>query len=59
MYSLGNVFYSLLTGKMVWADEEREEMTRRIVEGEILEIPELYLETPSSENLVRAIKGED
>ena len=59
VYSLGNVFYSLLTGRQVWyAQYDEDEKIRHIVEGEILEIPAVYSETPSSDNLVRAIRGE-
>ncbi|KAL9190906.1 hypothetical protein ACHAXT_000612, partial [Thalassiosira profunda] len=58
VYSLGNVFYSLLTGRQVWyAQDDEDEKIRRIVEGEILEIPAVYSETPSSDNLVRAIRA--
>ncbi|KAL7523183.1 hypothetical protein ACHAXR_000056, partial [Thalassiosira sp. AJA248-18] len=54
VYSLGNVFYSILTGRLVWEDYEYDERTRRIVEGVNLPIPEIYNESPSSHDLVRA-----
>ena len=58
VYSLGNVFYAVLTGKLVWEGYEYEERTRRIVEGELLEIPDFYYnKSPSAENLVLAIKA--
>ena len=57
VYGIGNVFYALLTGRLVWEDFEYEERTRRIVEGETLEIPDSYLENESSHELARAIKA--
>lgn len=57
VYSLGNIFYSILTGKLVWADVEHEELSERIIEGYLLEIPDFYEENKASENLVIAIKA--
>lgn len=64
MYSLGNVLYALLTGRLVWNGEgsqgevsSYDEFDERIVEGETVEIPDIYEELPASELLVRAIKA--
>mmetsp|Transcript_8714 Transcript_8714/g.15290 ORF Transcript_8714/g.15290 Transcript_8714/m.15290 type:complete len:368 (+) Transcript_8714:129-1232(+) len=55
VFSLGNVFYAILTGKLVWEDYEYDERTRNIVEGIQQPIPDFYNELPSSRLLVRAI----
>eukprot|EP00581_Thalassiosira_minuscula_P014663 CAMPEP_0183717510 /NCGR_PEP_ID=MMETSP0737-20130205/11110_1 /TAXON_ID=385413 /ORGANISM="Thalassiosira miniscula, Strain CCMP1093" /LENGTH=631 /DNA_ID=CAMNT_0025946973 /DNA_START=240 /DNA_END=2132 /DNA_ORIENTATION=+ len=57
VYSLGNVFYALLTGKLVWQEYEYEERILRIIQDIPLEIPDLYIESPASHDLVRAIRA--
>merc|ERR1712071_219567 len=57
VYSLGNVFYSILTGKLVWVDFDHEERNERIVEGYPLEIPDFYEENEASKKLVITIKA--
>lgn len=57
VYSLGNVFYSILTGKLVWQGYEFEERIEHIINGENLPIPELYNESPVSNYLVLAIQS--
>jgi len=56
VYSLGNVFYSLLTGKIVFGDQNSVTLAmQRVATGNTLEIPESYSELPSSKLLVEAI----
>ena len=55
VYSLGNVYYTLLTGRMVWEDYEYHDRTNRIIEGITLPFPDYYKDSPSSEVLARAI----
>jgi len=57
VYSLGNVFYALLTGTVVWEKYGYDERTHNIVEGIQLPIPAFYNESPSSRLLVRAIEA--
>ncbi|KAL7527777.1 hypothetical protein ACHAXR_002119 [Thalassiosira sp. AJA248-18] len=57
VYSLGNAFYSILTGKFVWEGYDDDERTHRIVEGMNLRIPKIYSESPSSHDLVRVIRA--
>jgi hypothetical protein len=55
VYSLGNVFYTLLTGAIVWEDTKLPERTRRILEGNTLPIPDYVKQSPSLGILAIAI----
>lgn len=57
MYSLGNAFYSLLTGKIVWENVEKRERDRQIISGETLYIPDYYEDSPSSSALAGVIEA--
>jgi len=56
VFSLGNVFYSVLTGASVWEGYGLAEATRNIIEGETMPIDTLFYETFSSEVLAQAIE---
>lgn len=55
IYSLGNVFYTLLTGAIVWEDTELQERTRRIIEGNTLPFPQYVNESHSFRILAKVI----
>ncbi len=55
IYSLGNVFYTLLTGTIVWEDTDLQERTSRIIEGKTLPIPDYVNESLSSRTLATVI----
>ncbi len=55
IYSLGNVFYTLLTGTIVWEGTEFQERTRRIIEGKTLPIPDYVNKSLSSKILATVI----
>lgn len=55
MYSLGNVFFSLLTGTLVWEDTEVRERTSRIIEGINLPIPDYVNESASTRIIANII----
>ncbi len=57
MFSLGNAFYSLLTGKIVWENVDVEERDGRIISGDTLYIPDYYKDSPSSSALAGVIKA--
>ena len=42
VFALGNLFFALLTGRIVWEDYDFEEKHERIKWGEQQEIPEIY-----------------
>ena len=54
VYSLGNVFYSVLTGAAVWEGYALSEKISRIVAGVTPRIDEFFYQTFSSEVLVQA-----
>jgi serine/threonine protein kinase len=56
VYSLGNVFYSVLTGIMVFNNVSSEEAHRRIVEGETEPIADFYYNEPNLAALAEAIE---
>lgn len=55
VFSLGNVFYSVLTGADVWEGYGRGEIISSIVEGETVPIDRIFYKTFSSEILAQAI----
>eukprot|EP00571_Detonula_confervacea_P012483 CAMPEP_0172305380 /NCGR_PEP_ID=MMETSP1058-20130122/6681_1 /TAXON_ID=83371 /ORGANISM="Detonula confervacea, Strain CCMP 353" /LENGTH=697 /DNA_ID=CAMNT_0013016963 /DNA_START=1 /DNA_END=2094 /DNA_ORIENTATION=+ len=59
VYSLGNVFYSILTGKLVWDQYELEVTMERIITGDTMEIEDFYRKSTNSRTriLVRAIES--
>jgi len=57
VYSLGNNLYSVLTGKLAWAGLPLEDVTKKIVNGERLAVPEFYREVPATHSLVRVMEA--
>ncbi|KAL7546280.1 hypothetical protein ACHAWF_009609 [Thalassiosira exigua] len=57
VFSLGNVFYSLLTGRTVWEDYAKEDYTEKIANGVTVQIPALNNNQTALEYLVRAMKS--
>ncbi|KAL7535462.1 hypothetical protein ACHAWF_005175 [Thalassiosira exigua] len=57
VFSLGNVFYQLLTGRWVWEGYDSEEYSENIIDGMTMPIPAAYNGQQASEYLVRAIKA--
>ena len=58
VFSLGNVFYSLLTGRRPWEDYDYDELIQHISEGVPMHIPESYRESsPSTVALVEIIEA--
>jgi hypothetical protein len=57
VFSLGNAFYSLLTGRIVWENVEMRERDRRIISGETLYIPDYYKDSPSFSALAGVIEA--
>lgn len=55
IYSLGNVFYTLLTGAIVWEDTQIQERNRRIIEGNTLPFPEYVNKSHSFRILAKVI----
>jgi serine/threonine protein kinase len=55
VFSLGNVFYEVLTGIELWEGYEKAEKIRRVVEGEPMEIDGIFFQTFSFEVLAQAI----
>ena len=56
VFSLGNVFYALLTGTHVWhGTRDFDSRIERIVEGEQRQIAEFYYKAPSSRLLAETI----
>ena len=56
VFSLGNVFFALLTGTHVWhGHRDFDKRIHRIVEGEQRKIPDFYYKEPSSRLLAEAI----
>lgn len=56
VYSLGNVFYELLTGLALYKDFSHQETERRIVAGVTEPLSDLYYQSHSSAALAEAIK---
>ena len=56
VFSLGNVFYSLLTGQWIWEDYDKEDYTESIAKGITYPIPPVYNNQPALGYLVRAIE---
>ena len=56
VFSLGNVFYSVLTGIMVFVNRSSSEAHQRIVDGITEPIADIYYESPSSAALAEAIE---
>lgn len=56
VFSLGNVFYSVLTGIMVFVNQSSSEAHQRIVDGITETIAGIYYESPSSAALAEAIE---
>lgn len=55
VFSLGNVFYSVLTGAEVWEGWSKSEVVSSIIEGETVPIDRIFYKTFSSEVLAQAI----
>jgi len=55
VFSLGNVFYTVLTGVTVWEGYDLSETIRNIVEGVTMPIDDIFYKTFSSEVLAQAI----
>ena len=55
VFSLGNVFYTVLTGASVWEGYSISESVRNIVEGEQMPIDAIFYKTFTSEVLAQAI----
>jgi hypothetical protein len=56
IFSLGNVFYSVLTGIMVHVNRSSADAHKRIVEGINEPIADIYYESPSTAALAQAIE---
>ncbi|KAL3793308.1 hypothetical protein HJC23_003818 [Cyclotella cryptica] len=56
VFSLGNVFYSVLTGIMVFVNQSSSEAHQRIVDGITEPIADIYYESPSSAALAEVIE---
>ena len=54
VFSLGNLFFALLTGRIVWEDYDYDEFHERIRRGKQQEIPEMYHK--DHESLIQAIR---
>ncbi|KAL9189368.1 hypothetical protein ACHAXT_009043 [Thalassiosira profunda] len=57
IYSLGNVYYSLLTGRRVWERHEQEDRIHNIIEGFPLTIPDSYRERSAGDALAKVIEA--
>ncbi|KAL7544839.1 hypothetical protein ACHAWF_008204 [Thalassiosira exigua] len=57
VFSLGNIFFNILTGLAVWEDHDKDEYTEKIANGVTYPIPELHNPSPAFEDLTRIIKA--